>query len=385
MLRIPPLLSTLVIAAGCGAHASVPDFAAMAPAQCRGQAAAVEWRLPEPLAERLELDRWCEGVGAPVLLNAGPTTAAVPASFRLPAGVLPTGPAVQQFDGVAGEDATEVAAAGGAVDSVVVVTWNVHVGGGDIRGLVADLRSGLVTGAPVAHFVLLLQEAHRTGGVPAAGEDMRLARGIRESAPDGSRTSIDAVARELGLSLAYVPSMRNGAGSDGDAEDRGNAILSTLPLRDVVALELPVVRQRRVAVAAVVDVPLSNGRVHALQLVSVHLENRPARGLTGVQERGEQMAWLLGALPHATSSVMGGDLNTWAQGIREPAYTLAAERYGDTGSMDDSPTHRIPLLPDVRLDYLLARLSDGGVSGHTRLDDLRGSDHHPVMAWIHLQ
>jgi hypothetical protein len=40
--------------------------------------------------------------------------------------------------------------------------------------------------------------------------------------------------------------MRNG----GVDEDRGNAILATLPLRDVAAIELPLVRERRVAVAA---------------------------------------------------------------------------------------------------------------------------------------
>jgi endonuclease/exonuclease/phosphatase family metal-dependent hydrolase len=272
-----------------------------------------------------------------------------------------------------------------AVDSVAVVTWNVHVGAGDIHRLVTDLRSGALTGAPVAHFVLLVQESHRAGAaVPAHDTAARTARAIRPRPPRGARVSIDHVARDLELSLAYVPSVRNGPARGRDAEDRGNAILSTLPLRDVIALELPLARQRRVAVAASTDVVTSNGAGHTLQLVSVHLENRPARGLTGVRERQSQMVWLLDALPHASSSVLGGDFNTWRAGAREPAFTLAAARYPDTGTTDNAPTHSMPLLPDGRLDFLLARLPNGRLSGHTRVDDRYGSDHHPIMAWVHL-
>src|SRR5688572_11728442 len=52
---------------------------------------------------------------------------------------------------------------GGAapMDELVVATWNVHVGGGDLLGFVQDLKSGAVTGKPVSDFVLLLQEAYR--------------------------------------------------------------------------------------------------------------------------------------------------------------------------------------------------------------------------------
>ena len=61
---------------------------------------------------------------------------------------------------------------------------------------------------------------------------------------------IVAISRELGLSLIYVPSMRNGGSPDDPAEDRGNAILSTLPLSEPVAVELPGERQRRVVIIA---------------------------------------------------------------------------------------------------------------------------------------
>ena len=44
-----------------------------------------------------------------------------------------------------------------------------------------------------------------------------------------------ADARELGASLIYVPSMRNGSSADDPAENRGNAILSTLPVSEPIA------------------------------------------------------------------------------------------------------------------------------------------------------
>ena len=49
--------------------------------------------------------------------------------------------------------------------------------------------------------------------------------------------------------MLYAPSMRNGE-SAGGGEDRGNAIVSTLPLADPTVIELPLERQRRVVVAA---------------------------------------------------------------------------------------------------------------------------------------
>ena len=48
------------------------------------------------------------------------------------------------------------------VQSIAFVTWNIHVGGGDIAALLRDLRNGVLTGGtPPGHVVLLLQEAYR--------------------------------------------------------------------------------------------------------------------------------------------------------------------------------------------------------------------------------
>ena len=86
----------------------------------------------------------------------------------------------------------------------------------------------------------------------AGGAAHRLHRSGRRCGSEGARrlvrsaqpVDVVAFAREAGLSLFYLPSMRNGLGAEDGKEDRGNAILSTLPLTELRALELPFVRQR---------------------------------------------------------------------------------------------------------------------------------------------
>ena len=136
------------------------------------------------------------------------------------------------------------------MSDVVFVSWNVHVGSGDIRSFVNDLRAGVHTdGRRFPHYVLLLQEAVRTGDVPAfrAGR-----RGAKRIAPHDPVAPIDIVrvSDDLGASLIYVPSMRNGSSAADPAEDRGSAIVSTLPLSNPMAIELPGERQRRVVISA---------------------------------------------------------------------------------------------------------------------------------------
>ena len=93
----------------------------------------------------------------------------------------------------------------------------------DVVGL-HDLRAGRLTdGQPVAHFVLLLQELYRRDSdVPDFSASARSAYAITARDPD-SPDARDYAAR-LGFSLAYVPSMRNGAQMK---EDRGNAIIES--------------------------------------------------------------------------------------------------------------------------------------------------------------
>ena len=82
---------------------------------------------------------------------------------------------------------------------------------------------------------------------------------------------------------AYVPSMRNGRKCDEEPrEDRGNAIISTLPLSEVTAVELPFAQQRRVAVAATIRT--AGGVLHVM---SVHLDTalRHRRQAQGCQHQ----------------------------------------------------------------------------------------------------
>lgn len=328
-----------------GGPAALPGCRATEPPA----AEQVQWLVAEPY--RPELDAWCAAVG--------------PAIVRRPE---------------AEEPAT--------VDSLLVVTWNVHVGGGDLRSFIADLRSGRLTGGgPVQHFAILLQETYRAADhVPDPAPGAEWAGEIAEHPPAGERTPIDQLARDLGLSVVYVPSMRNGgARRRGEREDRGNAILSTLPLEQPVALELPVARQRRVAVSARVRGRSSAGATWELQLTSAHLENRGAADLVGVRARARQAEWLMQALPPAEAAVLGADLNTWVRGPGEEAKQAVLPWFPQTArALPPGPTHQAFVIFRARLDYLFARVPGGRMTGYERVHDRYGSDHHALVAWIHV-
>jgi endonuclease/exonuclease/phosphatase family metal-dependent hydrolase len=254
-------------------------------------------------------------------------------------------------------------------------------------------RLGAPAGAPL---VVLAQEAYRADdSVPAAstGAAGRVLIGRLRPAED----VVDA-ARALGLNLRYVPSMRNGA----DRSDRGNAILSTLPLTDVAAVELPLVLQRRVAVGATVVAP---GGL-AVRVCSGHLDPRGPRGRDwlGAAGRALQAAGLLAALPDGLPAVLGADLNL-GRGRREPAWRLLAAAGFTTGVPPREPAwrHTYHGVPRLNLDYLLVRDGRGGdgrgdgaatitAAVVHRLDEhprdagpyVFGSDHHPLLARVEL-
>jgi endonuclease/exonuclease/phosphatase family metal-dependent hydrolase len=277
--------------------------------------------------------------------------------------------------------------AGGPVriDSIPVVTWNIHLGAARVDQFVADLRSGALTGAPVQHFVLLLQEARRTGAavpsiMPAAARSPRHL-GERDA---GSRADIRATAERLGLNLFYVPSMRNGADA---AEDRGNAILTTLPLTELTAIELPFIAQRRIAVAA--TLPLTNvaGAPRNLRVTSVHLDvgsdGRQPLALFG-PGRTLQATALSAALAGGVNDVVGGDFNTWSLSVLERGLTRMQADFPDFPQGELKPTFfTAGVLPRV-LDHLFLRAADVTGTAPARVDDRYGSDHFPVLAWIRL-
>jgi endonuclease/exonuclease/phosphatase family metal-dependent hydrolase len=318
-----------------------------------GSSAAVEWRLPAERAERDRLAAWCDAVGEPVYLPR---------------------PAAQ---------------GGEAVDSLAILTWNTHVGGGDLARLVADLRAGRLTqGQPVEHFVLLLQEVQRAGAegvLPAVREGDAVPARVEEEPSSGERVDVVDAARELGLSLLYVPSMRNGREAAGEGgEDRGNAILSTLPLSRPRAIELPIEAQRRVALAAVVHGTSAAGPWE-LVVASAHLDTRSTGSRFWASfgaGRRRQAEALVEGLPANAATVLAGDLNTWSIAALESAADYLRSRYDDTPAAPPGATFEAGLGYGRRLDHMFFGLPDGWTARYRRIDDRYGSDHHPLLGWV---
>lgn len=311
----------------------------------------VRWITTVP-AEQATLDRWCAGVGPTARLRAPRT------------------------DGVSNAP---------IVSSLTVLTWNTHVGGGDIVGLVNDLRAGRLTkGVPVEHFVLLLQEVHRSGESVPDTRAAAVPKPIHTRPTSGQRMDVVATARELGLELFYVPSMANGRTLHGLPEDRGNAILSTLPLDAHTAIELPFENQRRVAAAATVSAVASDGTPFTMRLLSVHLDNRsrPSRLLHSLgAARTRQARALVAAIGDDSATVLGGDLNTWSLSGLEGAVKVLQQRFAHASAHPTEPTFASH---GLRLDRLMYALPAAAAVETRRLDDRRGSDHHPLLGTIRL-
>ncbi len=256
-----------VVVSGCGA-ATRPGAVVTVPAErslpCHGPAGLVAWK-PDRQQDQPTLDRWCGSVGPPVVDVAEPSAA--------------------------------------HVRRLVVVSWNVGVGAGRLAALVDLLRARAAK--PVSGdvgLVVLLQEAFRgspeiPAGVPIGVDAPRAIR------PDRPAPDIVEIARSLGMSLVYVPSMRNGPGTSRyEREDRGNAILSTEPVTDITAFELPVAKQRRVAVAATVTVRGSGGKV---RVITAHLDT-PGRGTIG---QARTLAEFIASAKGDVPLVLGIDTN----------------------------------------------------------------------------
>jgi endonuclease/exonuclease/phosphatase family metal-dependent hydrolase len=286
------------------------------------------------------LDAWCESVGPPAVLSSGQEP--------------------------------------GAVTRLVIVSWNIHVGGGRVEDLLSRLWSDEAARGRTGT-ILLLEEAYRAGeDVPAAyPPGLRVPSAIRPGRPG---LDVVALARTYNLSLAYVPSMRNGPATDLlEREDRGNAVLSTEPLSDVRAIELPFGRQRRVAIAATVTPRGSAAR--PLRVIVTHFDTNGDR-VAQAEALGQSITDL-GEMP----LVVGGDLNA-RQGASDGA-VRAVSRYIPLESCGSGRTTRWPLRLDLfafflgRLDYMFSTLENHGVRrGCETLSNAFGSDHLPVLMTV---
>jgi endonuclease/exonuclease/phosphatase family metal-dependent hydrolase len=272
-----------------------------------------------------------------------------------------------------------------ASTGLAVLSWNVWMGRGRLLEVAGRLRSGdLGLPADLAP-VLLVQEAFRQDdSVPERSNGFAARELVTRLRP---RQDVVEVARRLEWNLRYVPSMRNGA----ERSDRGNAILTPLPLGEGDGVELPFALQRRVAVGATATV---GGR--PLRLVSVHLDPRGPVGYKwlGAAARGAQMAHLLAGLEDSTV-ILGADLNL-GRGRAERAWRLLVEHGFEHGVPAVTPAwrHTYHSLPRLVIDYLLVRNRAGAARSAVvrRVDEdprdrgpnVFGSDHHPLLARIDL-
>jgi endonuclease/exonuclease/phosphatase family metal-dependent hydrolase len=332
------LVTTLSSGACTGAgHGMAP---ATLPGGVPGDVSGITWLAPTLAGDAADLMRWRRSVGPPVIVRGTVNTT--------------------------------------ASDRLIIVSWNVHVGGGDVGRLLADVRRQHGD-API---VLLLQEAYREGPeVPSKLDPTdTFASIIRGLHHDGRREEIESIATSLGMHAYYVPSMRNG-GPLTSAEDRGNAILSTVPLSNLSAIELPFERQRRVAVAATITGAATSGAPWRMRVVSAHLDNMSgARRLWFAGSefgRRRQARGLVSAIGGTTPVILGADLNTLF-GFRDSAYLEAVRAFPDTRVTDRRATFGGLL----RLDHLFFRLDDGWAATFRRADDKYDSDHYPLVGLV---
>ncbi len=320
---------------------------------------ALTWSGPAETRDIRKNDAWCRTVEPPILR-------ALP---RLRPGVRP-------------ED-------GNRVDSVAIVTWNINVGGGDVVTFLAEelkFTCDLTEPpdlTPPFHFVVLLQEVYRTSSrLPEARAGPNIPWRIEPNPPPGGRREILEVAERCGLALFYVPSARNGPDEpERLPEDKGNAILSTLPLTGLSAIELPFESGRKVAVVATVPGP-SGERI---RVVSVHLDVASTLTRTlisGNATRLRQALGLAAALESMDSlaTVVGGDFNTWS--ADESALKRLAVHFPDSPPWDGRPT-RGPFPPD----HILYRTVQGSridlvEDSYRRFEETYGSDHAGRIVWL---
>jgi endonuclease/exonuclease/phosphatase family metal-dependent hydrolase len=173
--------------------------------------------------------------------------------------------------------------------------------------------------------------------------------------------------------------MRNGSPA-ASSEDRGNAILSSLPLTDLMAVELPFERQRRVAIAATIAGTTSAGTAWRLRLVDAHLDNTfsPRRlWLASEYGRTRQARGLLSSFDDRDPLILGGDLNTWS-GFMDQAYLTVARAFPAARVVDRRATFRGLL----RLDHLFFRLAPGWSAHFHRAEEQFGSDHFPLVGSV---
>ena len=348
--RVGTLLVVAALAAGgCACVARLAT--GRGPQICRDvisdSGAAITWIGPPDARDREKLSDWCATVG-PLVYEPIPAR-----------GVSPS------------------------VDRVAIVSWNTHVGAGDLDAVLdRAARGDFTSGERADAVVMLLQEVYRHG--PEVPERPNPAAAIPGRIVDALHAThghdVRRFARERGFALFYAPSMRNGL-DPSDPEDRGNAIAATISLSDPAVIELPFGHQRRAVPVATLAARTSDGRAWRLRVADVHLDTALAitRGgpLASRRRQADALVSALNALPFDGPTIVAGDFNTWL-GDREPAIRLLRAAYPDAPPLAVA-TWAGPLGMRAPLDYVFARgaLTTMRVQ---RLPDRFGSDHYPLVA-----
>jgi endonuclease/exonuclease/phosphatase family metal-dependent hydrolase len=360
-------LLSLLAAAGCGHGAVVGADPKFAP--CRevvaldgGPVPEVRWFGPGQDDEVVRHFEWCRAVGPLVVARpdgevAGTGNGEVAGTGRRPDGL--------------------------AVDSLAIVSFNVNLGAASAIELVDSVRSGAFTaGAPVTDFVLLLQETIREGDdVPdRVPKGSGTGRGRFPAPRTGPRLDVVRMADSLRLHLFYGPAMRSGKGRNprGLAEDRGNAMLSTLPLSRLVMVELPFGGARRIAQLGTVSGRTRSGRAWSLQIGNLHFDVGPIGPSALSAIRARQARAIAQIADSSGAVVVGGDLNAFSLRGTAESVKILRRAFPETLQGDSLPT-RGP----QRLDFLFFRLPEGfETSPYRTLPFGFGSDHRPVIGWV---
>lgn len=320
-------IAAAAVSAGCGSHVLMRVETAPMSGPCRAVEPAERevgrWVRPSKAKDQTRLQSWCDAVGPVVVHDPGRPQPAHPDR------------------------------------GLSIISWNMAVGQGDLLALLEELRKT----HPDSDVILLLQEAYRGQTPPAqCAPGSGRAGAIGQPRPPGSE-DIVALAKRTDMYGVYVPSMRNGRDCTVEPrEDRGNAILSTLPLSDVAAIELPFSQQRRVAVAA--RVQLGDG---AVGVISTHFDT-----VHGHRAMGDALAQTIGLLGWKARVVVAGDFNSalpFDSGLRELRKSFAELDCGR------GPTHQA----GGRLDHMFIGRQDVSFPCRTG-DERHGSDHSPLIA-----
>lgn len=329
----------------------------------RSEQAPIVWLSPEGKGENEELQDWCENVGPPVV-HADPSG---------------------DFSRASG-------------DSIRVLVWNTEAGDGWVTEFLKRNTAIECEGSKThfrkssAHVVVLTQESlRRSDAIPDSVVPGALLPHVGGTAHPGALLDIIQVAEQCGLSVFYLPASRNGAEPyAGSREDKGNAILSTLPLSELAGIELPFESVRRIVPVATIRTPTGG----TLRVSSVHLITTPPPWrvvVTGNSARERQSLGLIDGLERVAEEygdrpvIAAGDLNTFSN--RETALRKLREYF-----FSSPPPLGVATRGPVQADHILFRGLDSGedagtrlVPGsYTRIDDLYYSDHYPVTALFRL-